>query len=111
MPEEAIVLSSRFSVWREARRLDSENRELGTENCPSRVHLFSDDDNYDGVPPNMPAVSVASTVLNESDDIDALVESLMRQRLAPAEVIIVFGLQFFAHHEVGPGYQRLGTEK
>jgi len=39
----------------------------------------------------MPAVSVASTVLNESDDIDALVESLMRQRLAPAEVIIVDG--------------------
>src|SRR5260370_34793748 len=34
---------------------------------------------------------VAATVLNESDDIDALVESLMRQRLAPAEVIIVDG--------------------
>src|ERR1700674_6044733 len=39
----------------------------------------------------MPAVSVASTVLNESDDIDLLVESLMHQTLAPAEVIIVDG--------------------
>jgi glycosyltransferase involved in cell wall biosynthesis len=39
----------------------------------------------------MPAVSVASTVLNESDDIDSLVESLMQQTLAPAEVIIVDG--------------------
>jgi glycosyltransferase involved in cell wall biosynthesis len=39
----------------------------------------------------MPAVSVVSTVLNESDDIDALVESLMQQTLAPAEVIIVDG--------------------
>jgi len=39
----------------------------------------------------MPAVSVVSTVLNESDDIDALVESLMHQTLAPAEVIIVDG--------------------
>jgi len=39
----------------------------------------------------MPAVSVASTVLNESADIDSLVESLMRQTLAPAEVIIVDG--------------------
>ena len=39
----------------------------------------------------MPAVSVASTVLNEIDDIDSLVESLMRQTLAPAEVIIVDG--------------------
>jgi len=39
----------------------------------------------------MPAVSVASTVLNEVDDIDALVESLMHQTLAPAEVIIVDG--------------------
>jgi glycosyltransferase involved in cell wall biosynthesis len=39
----------------------------------------------------MPAVSVASTVLNECDDIDTLVESLMRQTLAPAEVIIVDG--------------------
>jgi glycosyltransferase involved in cell wall biosynthesis len=37
------------------------------------------------------AVSVAATVLNEVDDIDALVESLMRQTLAPAEVIIVDG--------------------
>ena len=39
----------------------------------------------------MPAVSVASTVLNESDDIDSLVDSLMQQTLAPAEVIIVDG--------------------
>ena len=39
----------------------------------------------------MPAVSVASTVLNERDDIDSLVESLMRQTLAPAEVIVVDG--------------------
>jgi glycosyltransferase involved in cell wall biosynthesis len=39
----------------------------------------------------MASVSVASTVLNERDDIDALVESLMRQTLAPAEVIIVDG--------------------
>ena len=39
----------------------------------------------------MPAVSVASTVLNESDDIDSLVESLMQQTLVPAEVIIVDG--------------------
>src|SRR5258708_28328333 len=39
----------------------------------------------------MPAVSVASTVLNESDDIDSLVKSLMQQSLAPAEVIIVDG--------------------
>jgi len=44
-----------------------------------------------GVSLKMPAVSVACTVLNESDDIDALVESLMRQTLAPAEVIIVDG--------------------
>lgn len=39
----------------------------------------------------MPAVSVAATVLNERDDIDALVESLMHQTLAPAEVIVVDG--------------------
>jgi glycosyltransferase involved in cell wall biosynthesis len=39
----------------------------------------------------MPSVSVASTVLNEVDDIDSLVESLMQQTLAPAEVIIVDG--------------------
>jgi glycosyltransferase involved in cell wall biosynthesis len=39
----------------------------------------------------MPSVSVAATVLNEVDDIDSLVESLMRQTLAPAEVIIVDG--------------------
>jgi glycosyltransferase involved in cell wall biosynthesis len=39
----------------------------------------------------MPAVSVVSTVLNESAAIDALIESLMRQTLAPVEVIIVDG--------------------
>jgi glycosyltransferase involved in cell wall biosynthesis len=39
----------------------------------------------------MAAVSVTSTVLNEKDDIDSLVESLMGQRLAAAEVIIVDG--------------------
>jgi len=39
----------------------------------------------------MPAVSVISTVLNEVDDIDLLVESLMRQTLAPAEVVVVDG--------------------
>jgi glycosyltransferase involved in cell wall biosynthesis len=39
----------------------------------------------------MTAVSVVSTVLNEADDIDLLVESLMRQTLAPAEVVIVDG--------------------
>jgi glycosyltransferase involved in cell wall biosynthesis len=43
------------------------------------------------VPLNMPSVSVTSTVLNEVDDIDALVETLMQQTLAPAEVIIVDG--------------------
>jgi glycosyltransferase involved in cell wall biosynthesis len=39
----------------------------------------------------MPAVSVVSTVLNESEAIDALVETLMRQTLAAAQVIIVDG--------------------
>jgi len=39
----------------------------------------------------MPPVSVAATVLNEVEDIDGLVESLMKQTLAPAEVIIVDG--------------------
>jgi glycosyltransferase involved in cell wall biosynthesis len=39
----------------------------------------------------MPPVSVTSTVLNEREDIDSLVESLMQQTLAPAEVIIVDG--------------------
>ena len=39
----------------------------------------------------MPAVSVACTVLNESADIEALVESLMQQTRAPAKVIIVDG--------------------
>src|ERR1700686_4232662 len=51
----------------------------------------TNENNHCGVPLNMPAVSVASTVLNESDDIDLLVESLMRQTLPPAEVIIVDG--------------------
>src|ERR1700686_3950158 len=51
----------------------------------------TNENNHCGVPLNMPAVSVASTVLNESDDIDSLVESLMQQTLAPAEVIIVDG--------------------
>lgn len=40
---------------------------------------------------SMSAVSVISTVLNEARDIEALVDSLMRQTLAPAEVIIVDG--------------------
>src|SRR5258708_32446993 len=39
----------------------------------------------------MPGVNVASTVLNESDVIDGVVESLMGQRLAAAEVVIVDG--------------------
>ncbi len=39
----------------------------------------------------MTAVSVACTVLNERNDIDSLVESLTRQTLAPAEVIVVDG--------------------
>jgi len=39
----------------------------------------------------MSAVSVVSTVLNERDDIDSLIESLMHQTLTPAEVIIVDG--------------------
>jgi glycosyltransferase involved in cell wall biosynthesis len=45
----------------------------------------------EATPINMPTVSLAATVLNEVSDIDALVESLMRQTLAPAEVIIVDG--------------------
>src|SRR6202521_5683031 len=51
----------------------------------------TNENNHCGVPLTMPAVTVASTVLNESDDIDSLVESLMQQTLAPAEVIIVDG--------------------
>lgn len=43
------------------------------------------------IPRNMPPVSVAATVLNEVDDIDSLIDSLMRQTLAPSEVIIVDG--------------------
>jgi glycosyltransferase involved in cell wall biosynthesis len=39
----------------------------------------------------MSAISVVSTVLNEVEDIDRLVTSLMEQTLAPAEVIIVDG--------------------
>jgi glycosyltransferase involved in cell wall biosynthesis len=38
-----------------------------------------------------PRVSVASTVLNEVDDIDSLIATLATQSLAPAEVIIVDG--------------------
>ncbi|MGA2003293.1 MAG: glycosyltransferase [Terriglobales bacterium] len=38
-----------------------------------------------------PAVSVVSTVLNEREDIDALLSSLTAQTLAPAEIIIVDG--------------------
>jgi glycosyltransferase involved in cell wall biosynthesis len=44
-----------------------------------------------GVHLKVPAVSVASTVLNEVDDIDALIESLVQQTLAPAEIIVVDG--------------------
>jgi hypothetical protein len=44
-----------------------------------------------GAPLIMPAVTVASTILNEVDDIDPLIESLMGQTLSPAEVIIVDG--------------------
>src|SRR5216683_8029082 len=39
----------------------------------------------------MSAVSVVSTILNEVQDIDRLVTSLMEQKFAPAEVIIVDG--------------------
>ena len=42
-------------------------------------------------PQSKPAVSVISTVLNEAQDIDRLVASLMAQTLIPAEVIIVDG--------------------
>jgi glycosyltransferase involved in cell wall biosynthesis len=41
--------------------------------------------------PTMPPVTVTSTVLNEVEDIDSLVETLMHQTLAPAEVIVVDG--------------------
>src|SRR5271165_3113296 len=41
--------------------------------------------------PPLAAISVISTVLNEADDIDGLVASLMSQTLRPAEVIIVDG--------------------
>jgi glycosyltransferase involved in cell wall biosynthesis len=39
----------------------------------------------------MPAVSVAATILNEANDIEGLVTSLMQQTLPPAQVIIVDG--------------------
>jgi len=39
----------------------------------------------------MPPVSVIATVLNEAEDIDGLVSSLLHQTLAPAEVIVVDG--------------------
>jgi glycosyltransferase involved in cell wall biosynthesis len=39
----------------------------------------------------MPAVSVACTVLNEVEDIDTLIASLMQQSLVAAEVIVVDG--------------------
>jgi glycosyltransferase involved in cell wall biosynthesis len=42
-------------------------------------------------PATTPAVSVAATVLNEADDIAALVNSLLAQTPAPAQVIIVDG--------------------
>jgi glycosyltransferase involved in cell wall biosynthesis len=37
------------------------------------------------------SVSVIATLLNEAEDIDCLIDSLMVQRLAPAEVVIVDG--------------------
>ena len=40
---------------------------------------------------SMARVSVAATVLNEAEDIAGLVESLMGQTLAPAEVVVVDG--------------------
>jgi GT2 family glycosyltransferase len=40
---------------------------------------------------NASAISVIATVLNEREDIDRLVDSLMPQTLAPSEVIIVDG--------------------
>jgi glycosyltransferase involved in cell wall biosynthesis len=39
----------------------------------------------------MPAISVIATVLNEAEDIDGLVSSLVHQTLAPAEIIVVDG--------------------
>ncbi len=63
--------------------LRTENRELRTL---LRYTYFAE-----MISPNMPPVTVAATVLNEVDDIDALVESLMHQTLAPTEVIIVDG--------------------
>ncbi len=41
--------------------------------------------------PRQSAISVTATVLNEADDIDRLVTSLMEQTLEPAEVVIVDG--------------------
>jgi len=42
-------------------------------------------------PTHTDSVSVIATVLNEADSIDRLVDSLMNQRLAPSEVVIVDG--------------------
>lgn len=39
----------------------------------------------------MPPISVISTVLNEVDAIDALLDSLMQQSVPPAEIVIVDG--------------------
>jgi glycosyltransferase involved in cell wall biosynthesis len=83
VPEKTTVLSSQQETYVVS---------PGTENWISRVHLFlRNEDLHDRVPINVPAVSTTSTVLNEIDDIDSLVESLMRQTLVPAEVIIVDG--------------------
>jgi len=65
-----------------------DSRELGTENSFSYTSL---DENEYVSRLNMPTVTVAATVLNEVDDIDALIESLLRQTLAPSEIIVVDG--------------------
>ena len=39
----------------------------------------------------MSAVSVIATVLNEAEDIDGLVSSLLQQTLQPAEIVVVDG--------------------
>jgi glycosyltransferase involved in cell wall biosynthesis len=80
--------------------LRTENRELRTAlrrytgfgSAPVvALPEWTNENNHCGITLNIPAVSVASTVLNESEDIDSLVESLMQQTLAPAEIIIVDG--------------------
>ena len=38
-----------------------------------------------------PQISVISTVLNEAEGIDPLIDSLLRQTVPPAEIIIVDG--------------------